>query len=33
MPKKPGKFRLFAYVRDGKGGGAVLNVPLLVLSR
>lgn len=30
MPKKPGKYRLFAYVRDGKGGGAALNVPLLV---
>lgn len=30
MPEEPGKYRLFAYVRDGKGGGAVVNVPLFV---
>lgn len=28
MPKEPGTFRLFAYVRDGKGGAAVHNVPI-----
>ncbi len=30
MPKDGGGYRLFAYVRDGKGGAAVANVPLLV---
>lgn len=30
MPPMPGKYRLFAYIRDGKGGGAVGNVPLKV---
>ncbi len=28
LPDSPGKFRLFAYVRDGAGGGAVANLPL-----
>ena len=30
MPEQPGNYRLFAYVRDGQGGGAVANVPLRV---
>lgn len=30
MPDRPGNYRLFAYVRDGEGGGAVANVPLRV---
>lgn len=30
MPQLPGKYRLFAYVHDGDGGGAVANVPLKV---
>ena len=30
LPKDPGSYRLFAYVRDGKGNAAVHNVPLLV---
>lgn len=30
MPDRPGNYRLFAYVRDGQGGGAVANVPLRV---
>jgi hypothetical protein len=30
MPKGGGGYRLFAYVRDGKGGAAVANVPLRV---
>jgi len=30
MPAEPGGYRLFAYVRDGKGGAAVANIPLLV---
>lgn len=29
-PRKPGGYRIFAYVRDGKGGAAVANVPFLV---
>lgn len=29
-PKEPGGCRLFAYVRDGKGGAAVANIPFLV---
>jgi hypothetical protein len=29
-PKDGGGYRLFAYVRDGKGGAAVANVPLFV---
>ena len=33
VPTEPGKYRLFAYVRDGKGGGAVLNVPVQVMNR
>lgn len=28
LPKDPGTYRLFAYVRDGKGGAAVHNVPI-----
>jgi hypothetical protein len=30
MPKDPGGYRLYAYLRDGKGGAATANVPLLV---
>jgi len=30
MPKKPGNYRLFAFVRDGSGGAATANVPLQV---
>lgn len=30
MPEEPGAYRLFAYVRDGKGNGAVHNVPVRV---
>lgn len=30
MPKRPGPYRLFAYVRDGEGNGAVHNVPIRV---
>lgn len=30
MPKDGGGYRLFAYVRDGKNGAAVANVPLFV---
>ncbi len=30
MPKYGGAYRLFAFVRDGKGGGAVANLPLFV---
>ncbi len=30
IPKWGGLYRLFAYVRDGKGGGAVANVPIKV---
>jgi Glycosyl hydrolases family 2, TIM barrel domain len=30
MPKGGGGYRLYAYVRDGKGGAAVANVPLFV---
>lgn len=33
VPEEPGKYRLFAYVRDGKGGGAVINVPVQVMNR
>ena len=29
-PKKDGGYRLFAYLRDGKGGAAVANIPLYV---
>lgn len=29
-PAKPGAYRLFAYVRDGKGGAAHVNLPFLV---
>jgi hypothetical protein len=32
MPRFAGNYRLFAFVRDGKGGGAVANVPLRVLG-
>jgi hypothetical protein len=30
MPSHPGGYRLYAIVRDGHGGGATANVPLLV---
>lgn len=30
MPERAGNYRLFAYLRDGAGGGAVANVPLRV---
>jgi hypothetical protein len=30
MPEKPGPYRLFVYVRDGKGGGATANRPIRV---
>jgi hypothetical protein len=30
MPEAPGAYRLFAYLRDGQGGAAVGNVPLLI---
>jgi hypothetical protein len=30
MPESGGAYRLFAYVRDGKGGAAVGNIPLYV---
>jgi hypothetical protein len=26
----PGIYRIYAYIRDGKGGGATANLPLLV---
>jgi hypothetical protein len=29
LPEKPGKFRVFVYVRDGRGGAATANVPIL----
>lgn len=32
-PDEPGAYRLFAYVRDGKGGAAVHNLPLLIEAR
>jgi hypothetical protein len=30
LPDEPGGVRVFAYVTDGKGGGATANVPLLI---
>lgn len=28
LPAQPGKFRVFVYARDGKGGAATANVPI-----
>lgn len=33
MPTRPGKYRLFVFVRDDHGGGAIANVPLKVLGQ
>ncbi len=30
IPSKPGAYRLFLYLRDGKGGGSADNIPFLV---
>lgn len=30
LPAEPGGYRLFVYIRDGKGGGATANVPLFI---
>ncbi len=30
MPNEPGRFRLYVYVRDGKGSAATANIPLLI---
>ncbi|MEE2938946.1 MAG: glycoside hydrolase family 2 TIM barrel-domain containing protein [Planctomycetota bacterium] len=32
LPQRPGAYRLFAYVRDSEGNGAVHNVPLRVVE-
>ncbi|MAE63701.1 MAG: hypothetical protein CMJ18_05470 [Phycisphaeraceae bacterium] len=32
MPSRPGVYRIYAFVSDGKGGGAVANAPLQVKS-
>jgi len=33
MPVRPGNYRLFAFVRDDHGGGAIANLPLKVLGQ
>ncbi len=30
MPEQPGVYRVYAFVHDGKGGGAMANAPLLI---
>ena len=32
MPPRPGRYRLYVFLRDGQGGGATANVPLKVLG-
>lgn len=33
LPERPGGYRLYAFVRDGQGGGAVANAPIRVKGR
>ncbi len=30
LPAQPGKYRIFVYIRDGRGGAATANAPILV---